>query len=230
MIWNVSHDKQDYRSLLAAIASRASGYAAPTPNPMTWAQAPGAAGDTSISMTATTAADPNGAEYYFACVSGQPEGTDSGWQDSSNYTDNGLMSAVTYSYRVKARDKSARQNETNWSEVASAKTTGAASPATLHVDSISLSLQNRPKNLKAGKATVVIKDNLGGLVPSAGVKGVFTGSFNEQSTVTTDSSGRAVFVTAAQVKNPSFTFRVDNITHATLEYNPADNLETSESR
>lgn len=230
MIWNLSQDKQDQRSLLAAIISKASEYVPPSPNPMTWAGPPSATGNTSVSMTATTAADPNGVEYYFACVSGQPEGTDSGWQDGSSYTDNGLMSAATYSYRVKARDKSVKQNETNWSEVASAKTMGAAYPATSHVDSISLSIQNRPKGLRAGKAAVVIKNDLGGLVPSAGVKGVFTGSFNEQSTVTTDSNGCAVFVTATQVKNPSFTFRVDDVTHATLKYNPAENLETSKSR
>jgi hypothetical protein len=95
----------------------------PMPDPMTWAVAPMAAESSSISMTATTGYDKNGVEYYFACSAGG--GHDSGWQDSPTYTDTGLQPQTEYTYQVRARDRSANQNETGWSSPASATTGGA---------------------------------------------------------------------------------------------------------
>ncbi|MCX6872730.1 MAG: Ig-like domain-containing protein [Verrucomicrobia bacterium] len=93
---------------------------APTPNPMTFASPPTAAGTTSITMTATTGSDPSGVEYFFECTAGG--GHSSAWQDSPTYTDAGLTAATQYSYRVRARDKSAAQTATAWSAAASATT------------------------------------------------------------------------------------------------------------
>jgi hypothetical protein len=95
----------------------------PEPDPMTWASAPQATGNTSISMTATTASDASGVEYYFACTAGG--GHDSGWQDSPTYEDTGLTPDTEYTYQVQARDKSLNQNETDWSSPASATPTDA---------------------------------------------------------------------------------------------------------
>jgi len=94
---------------------------APTPDPMTWAEAPQATGSTSISMTATTASDSSGVEYYFACITDAAH--DSGWQDSPIYEDTGLTSGTEYTYQVQARDKSPNQNDTGWSSPASATPT-----------------------------------------------------------------------------------------------------------
>jgi hypothetical protein len=85
----------------------------PTPNPMTWSTTPYGDSSSSVSMVATTAADFSGVEYYFECTAGG--GNDSGWQDSTIYQDTGLQPDTTYTYRVKARDKSPNQNETGWS-------------------------------------------------------------------------------------------------------------------
>ena len=93
----------------------------PSPDPMTFASPPAATGDSSIEMTATTATDVSGVEYYFDCVSGS--GHDSGWQDSTYYQDTGLSSGAQYCYTVKARDKSPAQNETAASGSACATTT-----------------------------------------------------------------------------------------------------------
>jgi len=93
---------------------------APSPDPMTFSAAPNATNSNTITMTATTAADISGVEYYFDCTAGG--GHDSGWQDSTIYTDSGLASDTTYTYQVKARDKSPLQNETEWSSQASAAT------------------------------------------------------------------------------------------------------------
>ena len=93
----------------------------PNPNPMTFAVAP-AANATAISMTATTATDPSGVEYYFTCTSGG--GKDSGWQASPNYIDSNLQTGTQYTYTVKARDKSV-----NWNIGAPSAPASATTPA-----------------------------------------------------------------------------------------------------
>jgi hypothetical protein len=94
----------------------------PTPSPMTWASAPAAASSSSITMTATTASDPSGVEYFFDETSNNPGGSDSGWQSSPTYIDTGLNPSTSYTYTVKARDKSTANNETASSASASATT------------------------------------------------------------------------------------------------------------
>ena len=71
-------------------------------------------------MTASTASDPSGVEYYFECLTSG--GHDSGWQDGTTYEDTGLAPGTAYTYRVKARDKSLNLNETGYSPEASATT------------------------------------------------------------------------------------------------------------
>jgi hypothetical protein len=71
-------------------------------------------------MTATTASDESGVEYYFECT--MTGGHDSGWQSNPSYTDTGLSPETTYTYRVKARDLSFNQNETGYSSSESSTT------------------------------------------------------------------------------------------------------------
>jgi len=80
---------------------------------MTWAVEPYATSSASIAMTATTASDNSGVEYYFECTT---DDVNSGWQDSTTWEDTGLEPSTTYTYRVKARDKSINRNETSWSD------------------------------------------------------------------------------------------------------------------
>jgi hypothetical protein len=103
-----------------ASASTSPDSTAPTPNPMTWAVEPNATGISSITMTATTATDISGVEYFFANVTDPNH--NSAWQDSATYTDTGLANNTTYTYRVISRDKSIAGNETGWSAGASATT------------------------------------------------------------------------------------------------------------
>jgi hypothetical protein len=107
--WSVRNDVA-YRGIIAAVGKA----------PMTWASLPAAVSSTSITMTAGTASDPSGVEYYFACAAGG--GHDSGWQDSPSYTDTGLAPSTSYSYQVKARDKSSNTNQTGTSGLATAVT------------------------------------------------------------------------------------------------------------
>lgn len=100
---------------------------APQPDPSTWQTKPTTESISSVTMTATTANDPCGVEYYFECTSGS--GHNSNWQDSPTYTDTGLTEEVTYTYRVKTRDKSHNRNEGLWSTEESATTyTDLAAP------------------------------------------------------------------------------------------------------
>jgi len=93
---------------------------APLPNPIVWTIEPNAISSSSITMTATTATDISGVEYYFANVTDPNH--DSNWVSSPVWTDTGLVNNTTYTYQVKARDMSINHNETGWSDTASATT------------------------------------------------------------------------------------------------------------
>lgn len=99
----------------------------PEPNIMTWAVLPAAVSPYSIEMTATTATDAMGVEYYFNNITDPIH--DSNWQDSTFYKDTNLEPDTTYTYQVKARDKSQAQNETAYSTEQSAQTPYATPPA-----------------------------------------------------------------------------------------------------
>jgi len=98
----------------------------PEPNVMTWAILPVAVSPYSIEMTATTANDPRDVEYYFNNVTDPNH--DSGWQDSPFFKDVDLQPSTSYTYRVKAHDKSAAYNETAYSVEESAQTQYAVPP------------------------------------------------------------------------------------------------------
>ncbi|MHC5076124.1 MAG: beta-N-acetylhexosaminidase family protein, partial [Planctomycetota bacterium] len=95
----------------------------PTPDPMEWATVPYATSESSIAMVAVTASDPSGVQYYFDETTGNPGGTDSGWQASPSYTDTGLNAGTQYCYEVAARDLRVNQNETAASSNQCATTT-----------------------------------------------------------------------------------------------------------
>jgi hypothetical protein len=92
----------------------------PSPDPMTWASEPNAISSSSITMTAATAIDDSGVEYYFTNITDQNH--NSGWRDSNTYTDVNLVNNKTYTYKAKARDKSINHNATADSNEASATT------------------------------------------------------------------------------------------------------------
>jgi len=94
----------------------------PWPSPMTWAAVPAATSHDTITMTATTASDASGVEYYFANLTVTDMSHDSGWQDSPAFADTGLTNGTTYTYAMAARDKSPQQNMTEVSTEESATT------------------------------------------------------------------------------------------------------------
>ncbi len=98
---------------------------APTPNPMAFAVSPTAVSFNKITMTAVTASDISGVQYFFECLTAG--GHSSNWQDSPVYIDSNLIGNTKYLYRVKARDNSKNKNETNFS-IADSATTDEAPP------------------------------------------------------------------------------------------------------
>jgi hypothetical protein len=195
----------------------------PTPDPMTWASPPASAGPTSITMTATTATDPSDVEYYFECTAGG--GNDSGWQDSPIYVDTGLSPDTSYTYRVKARDKSSNQNETGWSSEESATTTSAPD---MYVNDIAMGFRTQGP-FYYGQATVWIKDDGGADIAGALVIGEWSGAVSEMALGATGGDGKIFFESPRKNGGGTYTFTVTDVTKSGYVYNPALNVETSDS-
>jgi hypothetical protein len=189
----------------------------PTPDPMTWASPPAPVDPSTIGMTATTATDPSGVEYYFECTSGGC--SDSGWQDSPTYVDTGLSPLTLYTYRVKARDKSAAQNETGWSAEASATTPSNE----IYVHDIAMSFRVSG-NKYFGQATVWIKAAGGMDVVGAVVSGDWTGATTGTSMGSTGSDGKIMLESDGVNFGGTYTFTVTSVVKASYTYNPALNV------
>jgi len=67
----------------------------------------------SITLSATTASDESGVQYYFEDF--YAPAFNSGWIANPTWTDVNLAADTMYTYRVKARDMSPLYNETEWS-------------------------------------------------------------------------------------------------------------------
>jgi hypothetical protein len=189
---------------------------------MTWVGPPTADGPNSIRMTATTASDPGGVEYYFECTAGG--GNDSGWQGSATYADTGLSPVTSYTYRVKARDKSAGQNETGWSAEASATTTSNV----MYVQDIAMSYRKQGVTYY-GRATVWIRSEDGANISGAIVSGTWSGAVSGTSMGTTGSDGKIMLESSGKKNGGTFTFTVTNVTKAGYIYDSGQNAETSDS-
>ncbi|HEV8369004.1 MAG TPA: xyloglucanase [Pyrinomonadaceae bacterium] len=104
---------------------------------------------------------------------------------------------------------------------------GSCTASATHVDSIVVTTVSGGGNKKKGQATVTIKDNCGNSVANATVTGNFTGSINQTVSSVTNASGVATLTTTNTTTGTvSITFCVTNVTHATLSYDSAANVET----
>jgi beta-glucanase (GH16 family) len=147
--------------------------------------------------------------------------------DVNTYSDSGLAASTTYDYQVRAYNA---HGNSAYSNSDGATTSGGGTPTTMHVASIVVDTQNAGQGNKRGTATVTIEDDLEGAVGSANVTGTFTGDYAETHMSTTAGGGTAALVTNATKKgNVSFTFCVDDVTHATLAYEPASNAQNCAS-
>ena len=196
----------------------------PNPDPMTWGTLPTASGPSTITMTATKALDLSCVEYYFECTAGG--GHDSGWQDSPTYTDTGLVPSTTYTYRIKARDKSPNQNETGFSSEAFANTDPGND---IYVYDITMSLRDGGDDKYYGQATIWIRDDTGADVQGATVDGDWSGCRTESGNGLTGSDGKVMLETSEKKKQCIWVFTVTNVVKTGYPYNPVLNAETSDS-
>lgn len=104
----------------AALLAEGGDLLPPLPDPETFLIKASATGLTTIVAQAVKATDKSGVQYYFECV--ENHAYDSGWQDSPLYLRSDYAQGTTYTFRVKARDKSENLNETDYSEPVSTTT------------------------------------------------------------------------------------------------------------
>jgi subtilisin family serine protease len=100
---------------------------------------------------------------------------------------------------------------------------------TMHIASIVMSKETRGKNTKA-IATVTIVDATGGSVEGATVSGQWSELTSDSDVGVTDANGN-VALKSDRVKDASgtFTFTVDNVAKAGLDYDPEENVVASGS-
>jgi len=144
--------------------------------------------------------------------------------DVTTYPDTGLAASTSYDYRVRAYNGN---GDSAYSNTASATTTGGGTATTVHVESIVAGTQNAGQGSKRGTATVTLADDLGNPVGSATVAGTFSGDFSEGASGDTGAGGSVTLVTSGTKKGAiSFTFCVDDVTHASLAYDSGANVVT----
>lgn len=142
-----------------------------------------------------------------------------------SFTDGGLDCETSYTYSVRA------QNCAGESAATSASGTTGTCPAgpTLSVASIDMGTQSRGPWTN-GTASVLVVDQNGNPVGGATVSGTWSGSVSGSQSATTAGDGRASFESDRTRDGSScFTFTVDGVSLSGATYDPAGNLETSDS-
>jgi len=176
--------------------------------------------DADLSWTAGDYADSH--DVYFGTNPTPGAGEFIRNQTETTYNPGTMAINTTYYWRIDEKNETGTTTGDVWSFT----TESPCVASTTHVESIVCgTLRLNPPKLY-GQVTVTIYDNCGDPVAGADVTGTFTGDFNEQLTETTNGNGVAVITTTTDVKKPSYTFCVDSVTHATLTYDPNDNVET----
>jgi hypothetical protein len=183
-------------------------------------------GDGSVSLAWNDNGEPDVAGYnvYRSLGSGGPYSQLNGaLVGSSAYVDTSVTNGTTYYYVVTAEDTSGNES----ADSGEANATPQGGLGSLHVDSIVVTTVNIGQGNKRGRAVVTIVDNTGTPVSGATVFGTFSIDLNESLSAVTDGSGVATLTTLSFKKGGvSIQFCVDDVTHGTLPYDDAANVET----
>jgi hypothetical protein len=98
----------------------------------------------------------------------------------------------------------------------------------IFVNDITQTPTQNGKNYKSN-ATITIWDTGNNPVANATVFITWSGVVSGTASGVTDSNGTVTFVSDKVKTNGPFTITVDNVTHASLTYNPALNIETTDT-
>lgn len=126
----------------------------PDPTPMTWASEPNATGDTTITMTASTATDAATGPVEYRFTNTTIAGHNSDWQSGTTFIDTGLTPDTNYTYTVKARDSAAVPNETADSEARSATTLRTADTNAPEPNRMEWDVNGEPNGISATEITM----------------------------------------------------------------------------
>ncbi|MFK8029822.1 MAG: S8 family serine peptidase [Gammaproteobacteria bacterium] len=139
----------------------------PNPDPMTFSVLPDQVSTVAMDMVASNASDLHNEITYYHDYTSSPSGggggTDSGWQASRNYVDNGLFPNDEYCYRVWARDSANFPNLTTPSGVECAYTSqitpGAPSLGAVTTTSIQVTPAGPLQNLGLGSSGLRLRNS-----------------------------------------------------------------------
>ncbi len=178
-----------------------------------------------LSWDAGTEPDLKNYRVYRSTVSGGPY-TLIASPTVNFYSDTGLAPGTTYYYVVSAVDDAG--NEGPASEEAWGTTSEASK---MHVHDITMALKKSGVSYYA-LATVTIVDADGAPIAGATVSGKWSGATSDSDTGVTNSAGQ-VTVRSNSVRRPrsgtTFTFTVTDVVLSGWVYDPASNVETSDS-
>jgi len=98
----------------------------------------------------------------------------------------------------------------------------------MYVSNISQTISKQGKSYKS-TAVVTMKDTTGALVANATVYIAWSGVVTGSKSGVTGTNGNVTFTSSKVKSTGPFTITVTNVTHASLTYNPALNIETSDT-
>lgn len=102
---------------------------------------------------------------------------------------------------------------------------GGGNPTSIRVASISTGTVSAGQGRKYGRATVLVVDDLNNPIQNATVNGTFSGTFNEQASGVTNSSGEVTLQTQGTAKGSvTVVFCVDDVIYGPLPYDAASNV------
>ena len=146
--------------------------------------------------------------------------------DTSSYPDSGLTCETSYEYRISAFGCGG----TSPGAVGSGTTAACPGVVVAHVQDIVVSVASLGRNTVQAAGTVLVVDAVGNPVPNATVFASWSGSVSAAQTAVTDASGTAVFTSPSKKgKKHCFVLTVTNIAATGVTYDPAANVETSDS-
>jgi hypothetical protein len=150
-----------------------------------------------------------------------------GYATAHSVTLTGLTPNTLYHYKVVSADSSSNSSESG--DFTFTTLEQSANPD-IYVSNIAMQKSSSFFGLIwSASAAITIKDTDGNVVPNATVYISWSGKASGTNSGATNASGQVTFNSGSYWGNGTFTITVTNVTHATLTYNSALNVETSDS-
>lgn len=192
----------------------------PATNPSPPDGATGVGTEADLGWTAGAWAD--GHDVYFGTNPTPGPGEFQGNQAETTFDPGSLAPNTMYYWRIDETNGYGTTTGEVWSF-----TTGAGAPQ-MYVNDIAMAWRSAGKNY-FGQATVWIKDTAGANVEGATVSGQWSGSVNGPASGVTLADGTVLIESPSSKGGGTFTFTVVDVVKSALTYNPALNVETSDS-